>query len=69
MREDRLVILKDTSFQDGRIEIDVAGKPAAGASELARGFIGVAFRVAPDVSRFECIYIEGCGPLAGIEIT
>ena len=57
-REDRLVLLKDVSFQDGRIEIDVAGKPGAGTSELARGFIGVAFRVAPDVSRFECIYLR-----------
>ncbi len=57
-REDRLVLLKDVIFQDGRIEIGVAGKPGPGTSELARGFIGVAFRVAPDVSRFECIYLR-----------
>jgi hypothetical protein len=57
-REDRLVILKGIDFQDGVIEIDLAGKPGAGAPELARGFIGVAFRVAPDVSRFECIYLR-----------
>ena len=56
--EDRLVILTGTTFQDGVIEVDLAGEPGPGASEQARGFVGVAFRVAPDVSRFECIYLR-----------
>lgn len=56
--EDRLAILTGTEFQDGVIEVDVAGKPREGAAGAARGFVGVAFRVAPDVSKFECIYLR-----------
>ena len=56
--EGRLVILSTTDFQDGVIEVDLAGEPAPGAGEGARGFVGIAFRVAPDQSRFECIYLR-----------
>jgi len=56
--EGRLVILPKTDFQDGVIEVDLAGEPGPGAGEGARGFMGVAFRVAPDQSRFECIYLR-----------
>lgn len=56
--EDRLLIVSGTDFQDGVIEIDVAGRPAAGAGEQARGFVGVAFRVAPNLSKFECFYLR-----------
>lgn len=56
--EDRLVILTAAEFQDGVIEVDLAGEPGPGASEQARGFVGVAFRVMPDVSKFECIYLR-----------
>lgn len=60
--EGRLVVLSNTDFQDGVIEVDLAGEPAPGAAEGARGFVGVAFRVAADQSRFECIYL---GPTNG----
>jgi hypothetical protein len=56
--EGRLAILPKTSFQDGTIEIDLAGAPGPGAFEAARGFVGVAFRTAPDGSRFECFYLR-----------
>lgn len=56
--EDKLVILTGTEFQDGVIEVDLAGKPREGAAGGARGFIGVAFRVAPDVSKFESFYLR-----------
>lgn len=56
--EGRLVVLSNTDFQDGVIEVDLAGEPAPGAAEGARGFVGVAFRVAADQSRFECIYLR-----------
>jgi hypothetical protein len=52
-----LVILDKIRFRDGSIDVDVAGAPAKGAPEDARGFIGVAFRVQPD-SRFEIIYLR-----------
>lgn len=56
--EGRLVILPKTDFQDGIIEVDLAGEPGPGAGEGARGFVGMAFRVAPDASRFECFYLR-----------
>ena len=56
--EGRLVVLTKTDFQDGVIELDLAGEPAPGAPEGARGFVGIAFRVAADASRFECISLR-----------
>jgi hypothetical protein len=53
-----IVVLKGTSFHNGTIEVDVAGKPRAGAPSDARGFVGVAFRVAADPSKYECFYIR-----------
>ena len=56
--EGRLVILPKTVFQDGIIEVDLAGQPGPGAGEGARGFVGMAFRVAENPSRFECFYLR-----------
>jgi hypothetical protein len=50
-------LVKEVSFRDGVIEVDVAGQPAAGAFAGARGFIGIAFRVQGD-GRFEYIYLR-----------
>lgn len=50
-------VVKDTSFLNGTIEVDLAGQPAAGAGAGARGFIGVAFRIQPD-GRYEYIYLR-----------
>jgi hypothetical protein len=55
---ERLVILTKTDFQDGVIEIDLTGEPGPGAAAGARGFVGMAFRVAPDASKFECFYLR-----------
>ncbi len=54
----RLAILRGTSFDDGTIEIAVSGNTAPDAPPFMRGFVGVAFRVAPDGSRFECFYLR-----------
>ncbi len=53
-----VVVLQGTSFHNGTIEVDVAGKPRAGAPSDARGFVGVAFRVAAEPSKYECVYIR-----------
>ncbi|MGO9010793.1 MAG: hypothetical protein ACLQPN_11885 [Bryobacteraceae bacterium] len=53
-----IVVLPATEFQDGTIEVEVAGKPRPGATADARGFVGVAFRVAADPSKYECFYIR-----------
>ncbi len=50
-------LVKDVSFRDGVIEVDLAGQPAAGAFADARGFIGVAFRIQDD-GRYEYIYLR-----------
>lgn len=59
---ERLVILSKTEFQDGVIEIELTGEPAANAGEGARGFVGVAFRVSPDAAKnapkYECFYLR-----------
>jgi hypothetical protein len=53
-----IVVLPATGFHDGTIYVEVAGKPRAGATPDARGFVGVAFRVAADPSKYECFYIR-----------
>ena len=56
--EGRLVVLPKTDFQDGIIEVDLTGEPGPNASETARGFVGIAFRLAADQPRFECFYLR-----------
>jgi hypothetical protein len=53
-----IVVLTGTAFHDGTIELDVAGNPRKGAPGDARGFVGVAFRVTADASKFECMYVR-----------
>jgi len=55
---ERLVLLSKTEFQDGVIEIELTGEPAANAGEGARGFVGLAFRVAPAAAKYECFYLR-----------
>ena len=51
-------VVSGHAFKDGTIDVNVAGQPVTGASASARGFIGVAFRLDRDTSRFECIYLR-----------
>lgn len=53
-----IVVLQGTSFHNGTIELDLAGKPRAGAEAGARGFVGLAFRVSADPSKYECFYLR-----------
>src|SRR5215472_16519197 len=57
----QLVVLNNTSFRDGTIEIELTGAPAENASSTARGFVGLAFRLddtAKDDIRYECFYLR-----------
>ena len=56
--EDRVVVLTGTKFTNGVIEAELSGEPAPGAGPGARGFVGIAFRISPDVSKFECFYLR-----------
>ncbi len=54
-----IAIIKDNTFENGVIEIDVAGTTLSTASATARGFIGLAFRTrVTDSVRYECFYIR-----------
>ncbi len=53
-----LAILKDLDFHNGTIEISIAGQVGNTKVEGARGFVGVAFRVPKDTSKFELFYIR-----------
>jgi hypothetical protein len=55
---DALALLKDLDFQDGTIEVDLAGLPGTSASNTARGFIGLAFRATPHAAAFDCFYLR-----------
>src|ERR1019366_8978453 len=53
-----VALLKGSSFKNGVIEVDLAGKPSAGSFAAARGFVGIAFRVQGGGSKYECIYLR-----------
>jgi hypothetical protein len=55
---ERLAVVRGSSFTDGTIEVDLTGDTAPDAAENLRGFVGVAFRVSGDASRFECFYLR-----------
>jgi hypothetical protein len=50
--------IKDVTFKNGVIELEVSGKVAPNAPEGSRGFVGIAFRVQNDDSKFELIYLR-----------
>ena len=52
------MVVPGATFHNGIIDLDVAGKPGAGAPGDARGFVGVAFRVSHDASKYECFYLR-----------
>ena len=55
---DRLAVVSETDFQDGIIEVSLSGELSKDAAGAARGFVGIAFRVARDKSQFELIYLR-----------
>jgi len=58
----QLVVLNDTNFRDGAIEVELTGAPMENAKNTAaRGFVGLAFRfenTAKDAPRYECFYVR-----------
>ncbi len=66
--EPTFVMLDGLAFQDGTIDVEVAGDVLPDAEGGARGFIGVAFRIAPDCSRFESMYIRPTNGRAEVQL-
>jgi hypothetical protein len=54
----QVALVKDLDFKDGTIEVDLAGLLGPGASDTARGFVGVAFRSTPNASALDCFYLR-----------
>lgn len=54
---EELAILPDPVFSNGVIEVELAGAPQPGATEGARGFVGIAFRVQKD-DVFDAFYLR-----------
>ena len=53
-----LAVVNGVFIRNGTIEIDVAGRRGPAAVPDDRGFIGVAFRVSSDRTRYEYIYLR-----------
>lgn len=58
VRAHRLLVLPTADFRDGVITGKFAGRPTAGSSGGARGFVGVAFRVSSNRERYEAFYVR-----------
>ncbi len=56
--EPTYVKLKDVNFENGIIEVKVLSRLLKNAPELARGFIGIAFRIDDNDTRFQSIYLR-----------
>ncbi len=56
--EATFVRLAGTDFKNGTIEVEVLSRLRPDAPAFARGFIGVAFRINADNTRFESFYIR-----------
>lgn len=53
-----LAIIPGVAFRDGVIRAKIAGTPHADALDFSRGFVGIAFRVQPNGSAFECFFLR-----------
>lgn len=56
--DDRVVLLPGVEFESGEIEAEISGEPGAGANVGARGFVGIAFRVAAEPNKFDAFYLR-----------
>ena len=55
---EELVVIDGTDFANGVIEAEIAGAPAPGSGEGARGFVGIAFRLQPDLRTYDAFYLR-----------
>jgi hypothetical protein len=55
---DMFATIEGVQFSDGVIEAEVAGSPASGAFEGARGFVGIAFRLQADNKMYDAFYLR-----------
>ncbi|WP_246000441.1 family 16 glycoside hydrolase [Pontibacter diazotrophicus] len=56
--EPTFVRIKGIDFQDGTIEVKVLSRLLKDAPDFARGFIGIAFRINDNNTKYESIYVR-----------
>jgi hypothetical protein len=54
----QLASIDGLEFANGVIEAEIAGAPAPGAGEGARGFVGIAFRLQNDLRTYDAFYLR-----------
>ena len=55
---EQLAVIEGLDFSSGIIEAEIAGVPAPGAAEGARGFVGIAFRLQDDMKAYDAFYLR-----------
>lgn len=55
---EQLATIENVVFSDGVIEAEIAGEPASGVPEGARGFVGIAFRLQEDNRTYDAFYLR-----------
>jgi hypothetical protein len=55
---EQLALIEGLEFANGVIEAEIAGAPAPGAPEGARGFVGIAFRLQNDMRTYDAFYLR-----------
>ena len=58
LRLEPLALIEGLDFANGVIEAEIAGMPAPGANEGARGFVGIAFRLQNDMRTYDAFYLR-----------
>lgn len=56
--EPTFVRINDVDFKDGTIEVKLMSTLLSNAKPTHKGFIGIAFRINEENTRFECIYLR-----------
>lgn len=55
---EQLVVIDGIEFSNGVIEVELAGAPAQGSAQGARGFVGIAFRLQNDMKTYDAFYLR-----------
>jgi hypothetical protein len=58
LQAQQLARIEGLDFASGVIEAEIAGAPAPGAPEGARGFVGIAFRLQNDMRTYDAFYLR-----------
>src|SRR3954468_6489793 len=55
---EQFAVIDGLDFSSGVIEAEIAGFPAPDAGAGARGFVGIAFRLQPDMRSYDAFYLR-----------